>query len=348
MGIKEYFLNKSNSYRFYKEQYEKHVLPNKNSNNPVSNDIKKELQQLREEMELQKKYMDSTNDLFNVLFLDYKHECVGILKNLQALCTELLEFVNNICKANDLNWWLDYGTLLGGIRHNYFIPWDDDTDIGMMREDYIKFDKIIHEEVKKHKIDDIIKLQYKQRKIKGEIIGSFLLIFLRDYLPNGEYPILAGIDVFPYDYVRHAPDLDDDEYQRHYFLTKKELFQNILDGMDPDERLKIVYDKLDLTFDRQKYILPGVEGACGPYNLYDLMLLEDEKLFPLKQTKFGDKVFPVPNNYDHHLKTIYGDYMVVPKTVHAHSRVNKLRYNSNNDEIFERSLQRLKEVNEKY
>lgn len=66
----------------------------------------------------------------------------GKLRNFQlALLSMLLEF-NEICKKYNIKYWLDGGSLLGAVRHNGFIPWDDDIDCGMLREDYEKLIKV--------------------------------------------------------------------------------------------------------------------------------------------------------------------------------------------------------------
>ena len=64
------------------------------------------------------------------------------LRDAQVLMKTILRDVDIICRENNINYWIESGTLLGMARHNGFIPWDDDIDIGMMREDYEKFLKI--------------------------------------------------------------------------------------------------------------------------------------------------------------------------------------------------------------
>ena len=61
------------------------------------------------------------------------------IKELRVIQIELLDFFADFCDKHGLKYWLDCGTMLGAVRHKGFIPWDDDIDLGMPREDYNKF-----------------------------------------------------------------------------------------------------------------------------------------------------------------------------------------------------------------
>ena len=61
------------------------------------------------------------------------------LRKAQLRMLEILGHVDRVCRENNITWWMDYGTLLGAVRHGGFIPWDDDTDICMPIEDYKRF-----------------------------------------------------------------------------------------------------------------------------------------------------------------------------------------------------------------
>jgi phosphorylcholine metabolism protein LicD len=69
------------------------------------------------------------------------------IEQVQSVVYRMLQIIDSICEEFDINYWLDYGTLLGAVRHHGFIPWDFEADIGMLRSDYIVFKEIIEKEL---------------------------------------------------------------------------------------------------------------------------------------------------------------------------------------------------------
>ena len=70
------------------------------------------------------------------------------LDEAKEIMLDILKEIDRICLKHNLRYWLSGGTLLGAIRHNGFIPWDDDIDIDMLREDFEKFKKIAKTELR--------------------------------------------------------------------------------------------------------------------------------------------------------------------------------------------------------
>lgn len=68
----------------------------------------------------------------------------GQIRDIQMANFTLLKQLHKFCQENNLGYWLDYGTLLGAVRHKGYIPWDDDIDVGMMMSDYVKVEELFN------------------------------------------------------------------------------------------------------------------------------------------------------------------------------------------------------------
>lgn len=142
----------------------------------------------------------------------------AMMKRAWAAELEILATIDEICERHQLHYYLDYGTLLGAIRHKGFIPWDDDIDIMMMREDYEVFAKVakaeLPEELVFRSLTDgsnnyelVSSVQHKQMLISSPSIGKY-----HNYLYG------AGVDIFPYDYLS-----DDEEQEKERLEIYKSL-----------------------------------------------------------------------------------------------------------------------------
>jgi len=146
------------------------------------------------------------------------------LRDAQRANTELLVEVDRICRAHDLTYFMDSGTLLGAVRHQGSIPWDDDIDIAMFRDDYERFARIA----------------------RTELRPGFSFVTPRDYGESAFYDFIPHIAL---DRSRIRSD-DDDEmqyYQGHLNHILLDIF--IIDDAAPTERqrknqirnLKLIY-----------------------------------------------------------------------------------------------------------
>lgn len=302
------------------------------------------------------KYINSHHELLSTLYLDYKLQPKQLMDDIQILCIELLIFVDKVCRKYGLTWWLDYGVLLGAVRHNYFVPWDDDIDIGMMREDYHKFIEVFPYELEQYGLEDDIQINFRGRNKCKTKVNSFIQLLIRHKIKRG-VTTFAGLDIFPYDYMTEN-DMDEDSFGKLYEKTKKEFYQELAKGSDlysvymginQEELMEKYYSNLNLTFDKAPYIIPGVEGAFGYHiNVYELNVFKTEEIFPLRTVQFADYNFPCPRDYKNYLKNIYGNYMAIPKALRLHGRIKKFRYEDNVDLIFQKDIDKLKQVNKKF
>ena len=119
------------------------------------------------------------------------------LRQIQLNLVGILKEIDRVCRKNNITYWLDFGTLLGAVRHKGFVPWDDDLDIGIFKKDYKRFKKCMLKDLQ----DPFVLRDYKMSKIhKLPILRVYNKHFLvaRKRTSNGE-PIYenAWVDVFP-------------------------------------------------------------------------------------------------------------------------------------------------------
>lgn len=277
-------------------------------------------------------------DNFYELFPDNRGNGDTVLRQSQFVMLRILKIVDYICKKNDIKYWLDAGTLIGAIRHNGFIPWDDDIDICMPREDYNKFI-----EIAKHELPDDLFLQtqetdiyYPQPWAKVRDNNSLL----EEYIP-GSYHKGIFIDVFPVDTYSK---LDDEaaKYKNRFkiifrtlTLIKEPLEKNSSMKVFLKNMWKIVMrtllfpyalmgrqamvkklnkTKLDIiskiTDPDGEYIGYGVEFIYWPK--YYKYKINKNDIYPLIEYTFEDGKFSVPKNFDLYLTEMFGDYMQMP------------------------------------
>ena len=274
---------------------------------------------------------------FNNLYLDFDLKPKGVLKDSQELCLELLDFVSLVCMKHGIEWWLDYGNLLGAVRHKDFIPWDDDVDIGMTRKDSLKFMKVIENEIKSHGLDNLIKM------VPQNLIGEDSILGLTQISMSCEGGLYANIDIFPIDFTDHPPK----DVAKECYDAKCEFHRNLINGLDKSKSVDKLYEKHGLSFENQNFFWPSLEGFWG--NTQKFVLFETDKLFPLKKMEFHDRLYPCPNDADYYLTNSYGnDYLDVPKVVTVHERVHHLKRKKNFESNFKRLSRHLKEVNNNF
>ena len=124
------------------------------------------------------------------------------IKQAWACILDVLKEIDDICRRHDIRYFADWGTLLGTVRHGGFIPWDDDLDICMLRDDYVRFRQVADEELPAgYAIHDF------ERKddhwlFLSRVVNSKRLCFDEDYLDTHyNFPYLACVDIFVMDYL---------------------------------------------------------------------------------------------------------------------------------------------------
>lgn len=247
------------------------------------------------------------------------------LRACQLKQVSILEEIDSICKQHDIPYWLDGGTLLGAVRHQGFIPWDDDIDIAMRAEDLQRFVRIAPGELNKN-----LFLQTKE----SDPAHKEPIIKVRDlnslYIENGDdfnatYQKGLFVDIFPFiDY----PDIPRAWVR---FLTRSISVSYSILGKAHYYSFRAFAEFFWFGF---KYIacqsIWHMISFCRPKktfisnipinNGYGIMHRKDS-LFPLNEITFEGKTFPAPHNPDLYLKDLYANYMNIPpeekRKIHA-------------------------------
>jgi lipopolysaccharide cholinephosphotransferase len=254
------------------------------------------------------------------------------LEEVHQATLEVLLFVRDLCDKIGIKYYLAFGTLLGAARHSGFIPWDDDADIWMKREDYMK----LFQYMDKHS-DELIPYSYCSRENNALYPNSINRITNLSYdyidtVKNVNMGYGVFVDVYPLDLCGNS----NEEYRVLYKQVARinALYECYLDGYAYSGNLiksivkRAINKTLHVRFPQREIMLDwinrktydvlqkkdlrdskkiGVVVGWGYNQAYDLAFFEKED-----EAEFGGKYFRVPYNYKGLLGYIYGDYMKLP------------------------------------
>ena len=253
------------------------------------------------------------------------------LKRIQNIELKALKVIIAICSQLKIEYFVIGGTALGAIRHNGFIPWDDDIDIGMTRHNYDRFaneaavllpkgyylqtpynDNINPYPYMKVRVDGTKFVEYSNRKLNVHQ-GIYVDIFPFDEVPDNE---LAGlkqfntvrklVNIFS---LRQKPDLT---YEPTRIRDKiKSIIRHIVHYMTKIIPYSFLLSKIELKMKQYNGTnQKGLECLFFPKIKTEYAL--KSTLYPLKLHRFEDIDVYIPNDFDTYLTSHYGDYMKLP------------------------------------
>ena len=249
------------------------------------------------------------------------------IKEVQAKILEVMKYIDELCRKNGITYYIMGGTALGAVRHGGFIPWDDDLDIGMPRDDYEKFMQVAKSELSE---------KYYLQNTDTE--SEYWLTFAKIRKNNTvfEEPSVAGmsdkihkgifVDIFPFDYVKKNSGvfvhlqfilskaiIETMYYKAGVYSTKASLNYKTLDSvlnMLSMRMLSKLQSKIASAQNRKKskYL-----ADLNSSRKYLAAIYPISYFLPVQDGDFAGKKFKIPNDYDTYLKMVYGDYMKLPK-----------------------------------
>lgn len=252
----------------------------------------------------------------------------GLLRDIQLANLALLKELAYVCEKNNFKYILDAGTLLGAVRHSRFIPWDDDIDILMFREDY---EKIVSAFKNTTRNSDIYAEYHRDKDTNSQY-------FIK--IKHKKCPFL-GVDIFPLDsYGKHLSLKEQliatNKICKILKHLKKEINPNISNKETKTILTKTMKEKILLSSTNENGdFVYGVDFAHKLKNWF----LDRDIVLPLRKIQFEDSKYTTVNKPKEFLKNIYGDYMKYPK------KMKILHYSYKN--LASEQLETIKKLGEK-
>lgn len=260
------------------------------------------------------------------------------MKRAWAAQLKVLKTVEEICRRHNLRYFAHCGTLIGAVRHQGFIPWDDDIDIAFLRDDYEKFLVAAKEELPEGYMlyclyTDEGYAQNFARVTNGD--GSRLM-YEQEHLEQWYgCPYIIGVDIYPWDYLSRD---EDEEALRQELLKMVILARFMLHEYTDkaEEHLRVVEQYCQVKFDWNKpmdhQLLVLMDRLSQMFSsneadevarIYTYVTektarcrkscFERQEWMPFETTEIA-----VPVNFDECLKAIYGEDYMTPIISHPH------------------------------
>lgn len=266
----------------------------------------------------------------------------------------ILDAVAVVCEANGITWWLDGGTCLGAMRHEGFIPWDDDIDIGMLRSDYDRFCELASEELpggfSLHTSDNtdgyaamfakVYKDGTRFENQEGRDAGSLMGIF---------------VDIFPYDYLYEDQKLRSKQISRASRAQRGSYLYHSDTITVPHKGALGSIEKIGCkllhaieragTKDPHKYqrefnssipdpSIGAISDECLTLAWPNMDQVPVDDILPTAKASFEGKLYPVPRRVEKYLTVMYGDWETIPAPEDRHTHL-PLLIDFGNGEIWE-------------
>lgn len=251
-----------------------------------------------------------------------------LTKKIQQYEIDVLQQIDRVCRKYDLRYFAIGGTALGAVRHEGFIPWDDDIDIGMPRHDYEQLLKVLPKELPEgYHIQTFAnepETPFYFTKIRKDNT-LFVEYYLKDYdMHQGIF-----VDIFPFDNVPKNPYARNVHYRIGWFLYQLYLAKSLKTVCSSRfgnkiTRKLIIRKALHylLVFVPKSWLFHALDWWVQLFNKQETdeiahivrkrLRAKTNELYPIKYMKFDDIEIAVPNDCDAYLKAQFGKYETLP------------------------------------
>jgi len=255
-----------------------------------------------------------------------------LMQLLQNYVLEILLMIDDFCRKHNITYYLGEGTLLGALRHKGYIPWDDDVDLLMPREDYNRFLELAKTELPQgYQIDSY------QNNPKHSSLVTFVQMtrkvpYVKKRQEGISLNIGPGLDIFPLDFVPDDQSSKLKKRAQKINLLRRAIW--IKSGLHTKEWYNTIERRLKLYYPHNLYgrfhslinmheeaVKLMTETNCSDYDYlacFSSLYTIDKEVFPNdyfgkpRFTDFEGHQFPIPAQAEKVLQRIYGNYMAYP------------------------------------
>ena len=240
----------------------------------------------------------------------------GDLRVLQEAMSILLVNLDKICRSNNIIYFLCAGTLLGANRHSGFVPWDDDTDVFMLREDVEKLIDVMKDN-KDFSVRSFI-ADFKRAPVYTRIVR-----FSYNDTRIGNWQ--SFVDIFILDWCKDTSD----ESWNKYLSVRNQLCSEFVKLRDAGESHDYVHNQLNekykIVFNNLLNYENSRSALCWGWDNFthgSKYINEYDFVFPLTEVEFENYKFWAPKNPERYSSWRYGDWLAIPRSVNAHRHSN--------------------------
>lgn len=264
------------------------------------------------------------------------------VKQAWAAQLQVLDVIETICRKHDITYFADWGTILGTVRHGGYVPWDDDMDICMKREDYTRFKEAAKTELPESFCIHDYEHQEDHWLFLSRVVNNKHICFEPEHMKRfHNFPYLAGIDIFVLDYLYKDEQQEKQrcEEVKHIIAVADSIIAGQIAQPVKEANLIQLEEKYHKTFNRkldnrhmgiELYRLAEEQMARVPKEESDRMaqifpwgLLgnrgQDREYYEkFVRLPFENTTMPVPADYHRILSGKYHDYFKIHKVWSGH------------------------------
>jgi len=246
----------------------------------------------------------------------------SILRKAQLRMLDILQVIDGICQKHNIPYFLDGGSLIGAVRHGGFIPWDDDLDIAVMREDFYKLRKILQQELPENFVyqDSTTDSNYPLLIGKVRDTQSY---FEEEYTDKLEYKGIY-VDIIP---MEKIPSLKWKAKLDYWYGHCFRAIHNYTDTKDKIVSCCVIpFAWMLVQCTRLLNKCSSSTQIAHMYGWKAYNSYSSTDVFPVKRMFFEHIEVYVPKNPDAVLKALFGDYMQVPPPEKRVTHTGKIEF----------------------